>query len=78
MTDKVYYEARGRVRGSCGHRHRSILTACKCVNQDYRACRKLGGGAYSDRVVRRLDGEPLSEAEDTEVVEVYYHLERGY
>lgn len=57
------YEAVGGVRGSCGHKHRTIAAAEMCRRRDSNACASLGGGAYSDREVRRVDGEPLSDAE---------------
>jgi hypothetical protein len=48
---KTYYTTTGSVRGSCGHKHRSIEAAEACLEQDRRDCRSLGGGAYSDRVI---------------------------
>lgn len=46
------YIARGSVRGDCGHLHRSLHAAERCVEADQRACRSLpGGNAYSDRDV---------------------------
>ena len=47
------YEARGDVRGGCGHQHRSRETAEACARRDQRACASLGGRAYSDRVARQ-------------------------
>lgn len=60
---RVRYHAIGSVRGPCGHEHRSIETAERCRRRDAAACHALGGGAYSDRVVLRTDGEPLNDAE---------------
>jgi hypothetical protein len=57
------YEAKGAVRGGCGHRHRSIDGALRCAERDQRSCSKLGGGAYSDRTVCREDGQPLDDDE---------------
>lgn len=48
------YEAVGDVRGSCGHRHRRGYVAQRCAERDHAACRALGGGAYSDRVVYKI------------------------
>ena len=67
------YEARGSVRGSCGHRHRTIAAAQACADRDQRGVRRCYPGtfptfAYSDRYVVRLDGEPLSGAEERELV----------
>lgn len=46
---KVYYFTRGLVRGWCGHKHRSVDAAIRCLEQDRRRCRSQGG--YSDRHV---------------------------
>jgi hypothetical protein len=65
MDDTVRYEAWGPVRGSCGHKHRTIRGALRCVEADQKAIKKAypstyPTNAYSDRSVRRTDGEPLS------------------
>ena len=68
----IAYTTRGPVRGTCGHRHRSIETAAKCVLRDGRDCRSLGGGAYSDRRVvaveagaeRELTGDEFERYEN--------------
>jgi len=57
------YHAIGGVRGECGHHHKTIAAAEACRQKDADQCGRLGGGAYSDREVRRTDGEPLTEAE---------------
>ena len=65
MTGTITYTTEGSIRGSCGHRHRSIETAQKCVERDRRACASLAGGAYySDRCVVRSDGSWLDEEGD--------------
>tara|TARA_R110000824_G_scaffold210748_2_gene396616 strand:+ start:89 stop:298 length:210 start_codon:yes stop_codon:yes gene_type:complete len=52
----TYYTTKGDVRGYCGHEHRSIETAAKCVKRDMAGCQSQGG--YSDRsVIRVVDGE---------------------
>jgi hypothetical protein len=43
------FTASGPVRGSCGHAHRSQEAAERCAQNDAAACRRQGGGAYSDR-----------------------------
>jgi hypothetical protein len=53
-----YFVARGPVRGDCGHKHRTHEAAEACADKDARACRSLGGGAYSDRVVVEVAREP--------------------
>ena len=54
------YTTWGPVRGSCGHRHRTITTAQACADRDDRDC-KAGNGrsAYSDRHVTYADGRPV-------------------
>jgi len=37
----------GPIRGSCGHAHKSMNTAVKCLHRDQHGCKKQGG--YSDR-----------------------------
>ena len=46
------YTTWGSVRGCCGHAHKTQESAQACASKDHRACRSLGGGAYSDRSVR--------------------------
>ena len=58
----LYYTASGPVRGDCGHRHRTPEAAGACLGRDARACASLPGGrSYSDREVRRSDGEYMTE-----------------
>lgn len=56
------YETEGEIRGSCGHRHRSIRTAVKCILRDAAWCRNQGG--YTDRHVVRMDRKELSDDEE--------------
>ena len=51
---EIYYITKGSVRGSCGHRQRTIETACECQHRDEVGCRKQGG--YSDRSIRIIEG----------------------
>ncbi len=61
------YHAIGSVRGSCGHQHRTIAAAYRCVMRDRNDCASLPGGhSYSDREAKRIDGQELNEAELTE------------
>ncbi len=58
------YTTRGSVRGSCGHNHRTLKAAEKCIQADQARCRSQGG--YSDRVTLVVsDGvsRPLTESE---------------
>lgn len=57
------YECVGSVRGSCGHEHTTLRAAIRCLDRDREACSSGGGGAYSDRRVRRLGDNPLSDDE---------------
>ena len=62
----VTYTCKGPVRGECGHTHRTLVGAARCLHRDQRACTlytSLGGGAYSDRTIVRTDGEEMSELE---------------
>lgn len=56
-----FYTTTGSVRGCCGHKHRSIVTAKRCIDNDQAGCATQGG--YSDRDVIRYDGSELSEDE---------------
>jgi len=50
------YTTWGSVRGCCGHRHRTLKAAKRCLEKDQRACANLpGGNAYSDRHIRIAD-----------------------
>ena len=49
------YTTRGSVRGTCGHRHRTIGAAVRCLLADQSGCRNNGG--YSDRVIRVTDDD---------------------
>ena len=51
------YVCSGSVRGECGHVHRTLRGAARCLARDQRGCRSQGG--YSDRHVRHADGGAL-------------------
>lgn len=55
------YTTNGPVRGRCGHEHRTIDTAFRCLAADQSSCRRAGG--YSDRCIVRTDGESLTDGE---------------
>ena len=48
-TTTAYFTTAGSVRGGCGHKHRTLESAERCLCADARGCRKVGG--YSDRSV---------------------------
>ena len=54
---KIYYQAIGSVRGSCGHLHRTIEAAEKCCEKDKARCSRMTGRCYSDREVYAVDRE---------------------
>lgn len=75
MSETVYYEASGSVCGSCGHKHRTIEAAQRCADNHGAAIRRKYPStfpcrAYSDRAVKRCDGEPLTEREIEELDDV--------
>ena len=57
MTFTGPYTCRGSVRGSCGHKHRTIDAAAKCCASDQSGCRRHGG--YSDRYIRDSAGQTV-------------------
>ena len=80
----MFYTTIGKVRGCCGHRHRSIKTATKCLVKDQKACKSQGRyTSYSDRVVAKINRdvdmttlasyqvEKLSESEYYEHLDCY-------
>lgn len=48
-TTKSYYRTIGSVRGDCGHHHRTLSGAARCLRRDEAGCASQGG--YSDRSV---------------------------
>lgn len=73
---KPYYVAHGSIRGSCGHKHRSIATAQACCDRDQAACGSLGGGAYSDRSVAPVENGRFRELTIVEQEELYRITDR--
>jgi hypothetical protein len=63
----TYYTTRGSVRGGCGHKHRSIDTAAKCVKRDMGGCQSQGG--YSDRSVVKIENGDRVELSESEFYE---------
>ena len=52
MGKMKYYTTWGPVRGDCGHAHRSLSSAMRCLASDRDGCRLAGG--YSDREIRGI------------------------
>ncbi len=69
---KRTYRCEGAVRGSCGHKHRTIETAVACLHGDQMGCRRQGG--YSDRIIVDSDGGPLTDDERYLAERVEYNL----
>ena len=65
------YTTDGSVRGTCGHVHKTIASAMQCLQRDRNSCGRLGGGAYSDRDIVRLDGGELT-GDDIDALDSYY------
>ncbi len=59
------YTTEGSVRGCCGHKHRTIEAAIRCIKRDQAGCSSQGG--YSDRSVVRVDGEDLTDSEKEDI-----------
>lgn len=72
MHDKTYYTTTGGVRGSCGHKHRTLVAAAKCISRDDSGCGSQGG--YSDRIIMAVERDEERELNDYELRELddYY------
>ena len=60
MNVTTYYHTVGSACGDCGHKHRSIGAAVRCMERDEKACSRQGG--YSDREVF----ETVADGSDTQ------------
>lgn len=59
---KPAYTTAGSIRGCCGHTHRTLSGALRCLQRDEDGCGSQGG--YSDRrIVRLPDYAELSDDE---------------
>lgn len=72
MNTKVYYTTYGSVCGDCGHQHRTIEAAARCVAKHSAMIKRCSGNGYSDRrVVRCADwnreGDPLTQDEQSKL-----------
>ncbi len=52
------YTTIGNMRGSCGHRHRTVDAAARCVARDLAKCRVRGD--CSDRIIVALEPAQVS------------------
>lgn len=46
----MFFRTYGEIRGDCGHVHRTLQGAQKCLARDIAGCKSQGG--YSDRQIR--------------------------
>jgi hypothetical protein len=60
----VYYVTIGSVRGECGHRHKTLAAAQRCLERDMEGCAMQGG--YSDRRVVAVERGLLRGLTDAE------------
>ena len=51
--NRSHWTSYGLVRGQCGHRHREVDSAIRCISHDRVACKREGGD--SDRSVWLID-----------------------
>ena len=58
------YICRGSVRGDCGHQHRTMTGAARCLRRDQSGCGSQGG--YSDRRIVRGDGSAVDDVAMTQ------------
>ena len=76
-TKCTRYLVRGSVRGTISTNHRTISGAVRSCERDRKQCAMLGGGAYSDAGIERVDGEPLTQ-DELEEIERIEDMLRGY
>ena len=55
----IAYTPIGTVRGCCGHMHRTVDTAARCVARDLAKCRVRGD--CSDRIIVALEPAQVSK-----------------
>jgi hypothetical protein len=69
-TTKTTYTTLGSVRGGCGHAHRTIGGALRCLQRDINGCH--GQGGYSDRELVGPDGAiPTIEVDGRLIIDPY-------
>ena len=76
----VRYTTDGPLRGRCGHQHKSLEGAIKCLDDDETWCRELGGGGHTDRRIFVVGNRQKRElnAEELAAVELYRRtMEKG-
>ncbi len=63
MEEKIYYTVWGTIRGGCGHAHRTLQGAVRCLERDQNGCQSRGG--YSDREIRVISDRKDAVSYDT-------------
>lgn len=64
------YITQGVLRGRCGHQHKSLEGATRCLMKDEIWCRAQGGGGDSDRRIFVIGGGPRRELNEAELAAV--------
>jgi hypothetical protein len=64
------YITQGVLRGRCGHQHKSLAGATKCLMKDELWCRAQGGGGDSDRRIFVVGGGTKRELNEAELAAV--------
>lgn len=73
MGITIRFTTEGPLRGRCGHQHKNIESAVKCLDDDEAWCRERGGGGHSDRQIFVVGAGTKRELNDAEraAVEAY-------
>ncbi len=66
----TYFTTKGKIRGSCGHRHETVKAAHECLMKDQNLYKQSGG--HSDRIVIAVDEHerPLDKMEEVEYKDI--------
>jgi hypothetical protein len=59
------------VRGNCGHTHRTLSGAVRCLRDDRRGCKSQGG--YSDRAIHAVVDGRVEDLDEQD----YYTAQNG-
>lgn len=74
MGTTIRYTTDGPLRRRCGHQHKTLQSAVRCLEEDDAWCRDRGGGGHTDRRILVILGagkrRELNDAERT-AVEAY-------
>jgi len=72
----MHYFNIGAVRGSCGHKHRTLSGAARCLKNDQIGCKRQAG--YSDRITKiKENGESYDlSREEFELQDLIHDLQQ--